>query len=139
MNKVKIKLIIFIFILPNILVAQKRVKEMVGTCSFYSDKFQGKKTSSGENYDKNLYTGAHKWLPFNTLVEVTNLKNDSCVVVRINDRGPHSKARIIDVSGIAAKKLKFEKYGITKVRLRIIGNVLNEELDKKLEPDSIKH
>ena len=88
-----------------------------GIASYYADSLDGNPTASGEPYDKNAMTAAHRTLPFGTKVEVTNLSNDKSVVVRINDRGPHTKNRIIDVSRAAAKKLDILDSGTTKVRV----------------------
>jgi len=65
-------------------------------------------------------TAAHKTLPFNTMVEVTNLKNNRKVIVRINDRGPYAKGRIIDLSYLAAKKLGYAHKGVAKLKLRVL-------------------
>jgi rare lipoprotein A len=82
---------------------------------------QGKPVFSGEKYDKNALTAAHRTLPIGTMVKVTNLKNNKSVVVKINDRGPHgSKARIIDLSGRAAQELDMIKDGTAKVRLEVL-------------------
>lgn len=90
-----------------------------GIASFYADSFHGSNTASGETYDKGALTAAHRTLPFDTKVKVTNLDNDRSVVVRINDRGPHAEGRIIDLSGAAARKLKMVETGTAKVRLEI--------------------
>ncbi len=95
--------------------------EKEGYCSFYADKFDGLPTSNGEKYNKNEYTAAHKWLPFNTLVAVFNLKTGKYVIVRINDRGPHTRNRLIDISKSAAIDLGITKLGLAKVYIRVIG------------------
>ncbi|MFA7274891.1 MAG: septal ring lytic transglycosylase RlpA family protein [Crocinitomicaceae bacterium] len=87
-----------------------------GKASFYADKFHNRHTTSGEKYDKNAYTAAHKTLPFGTILLVTNLKNDSTVLVKINDR-LGSKKRIIDLSKAAAMQLNFIRDGIANVRI----------------------
>ena len=92
-----------------------------GKASFYSRKFNGRKTTSGERVNPDVYSAAHKTLPFNTLVEVTNLHNNRSVIVRINDRGPHIKGRIIDLSRAAAKSLGIVSRGIANVKLRVVG------------------
>jgi len=92
----------------------------MGKASYYGDKFHGRKTASGEIYDHNKFTAAHPTLKFGTLVRVTNLKNDLRVTVRINDRGPFSKNRIIDLSKAAAKKLKMIEAGVVDVLVEII-------------------
>ena len=88
-----------------------------GSASYYADSLSGNPTASGEPYDKNALTAAHRTLEFDTMVQVTNLDNGKSVVVRINDRGPHAKNRIIDVSGAAAKQLGLMDSGSAKVRL----------------------
>ena len=88
-----------------------------GVASYYADSLDGNPTASGEPYDKGAMTAAHRTLPFGTQVKVTNLSNQKEVVVRVNDRGPHAKSRIIDVSGAAAKKLELMDAGTAKVRL----------------------
>jgi rare lipoprotein A len=90
-----------------------------GAASYYADSLDGNPTASGEPYDKDALTAAHHTLPFDAMVRVTNLDNDKTVVVRINDRGPHSKSRIIDVSGAAAKQLGLIDSGTAKVRLEV--------------------
>jgi rare lipoprotein A len=92
-----------------------------GKCTYYADKFQGQNTTSGEKYDKNLFTAAHRTLPFNTLLEVTNLINSKSVIVRVNDRGPGSKNLLIDLSRAAAVELDMISYGVIPVRIKYIG------------------
>lgn len=89
-----------------------------GKASYYADKFNGRKTSSGERFNNDSLTAAHKYLPFGTLVIVTNLKNDSVVVVRINDRLPKKSTRTIDLTKAAARKLNFISSGITQVYIK---------------------
>lgn len=88
-----------------------------GTASWYGGKFHGRKTASGERFNTYDLTAAHRTLPMNTLVKVTNLSNGKSVVVRINDRGPYVGKRVIDLSYSAANQLGFVKRGVTKVRL----------------------
>ena len=88
-----------------------------GLASFYADSFHGSQTASGETYDKKALTAAHKTLAFDTWVKVTNLDNGRSVKVRINDRGPFTEDRIIDLSGAAARKLKMIDTGTAKVRV----------------------
>lgn len=87
---------------------------------WYGGKFHGRKTASGERFDKNAMTAAHKKLPFGTVVRVTNLRNKRSVKVRITDRGPYSKGRIIDVSEAAARKLAMIKSGVVPVKIEVI-------------------
>jgi rare lipoprotein A len=91
-----------------------------GTASFYADEFDGKKTANGEVYDMNDLTAAHSSLPFNTLVKVTNLSNGKSVEVRINDRMPQFKGRIIDLSLAAARRIEMINTGIQEVKLEVI-------------------
>ena len=89
--------------------------------SYYADKYHGRKTSNGETFNMYDMTAAHKTLPFNTKVKVTNLSNGKSVVVRINDRGPFVKGREIDLSKAAAAKIGMIKSGTAKVSLEIVG------------------
>jgi len=92
----------------------------VGVASWYGARFHGRTTASGEPYDMHGMTAAHPSLPFGTKVRVTNLENGRSVVLRINDRGPYAKRRIIDVSRHAAEHLGFRKTGLAKVRVEVI-------------------
>ena len=83
----------------------KSLKTMEGVASYYADDFNGKKTANGETYDMYKMTAAHRTLPFNTKVRVTNLDNKRSIIVRINDRGPFKLERIIDLSLAAATQL----------------------------------
>ena len=90
-----------------------------GVASFYADSLHGEATASGEKYDQRAMTAAHRTLPFESRVKVTNLGNGKSVWVRINDRGPYAEGRIIDLSRAAAEKLRFTKEGTAQVRLDI--------------------
>ena len=101
--------------------ASTAAKEETGNAVFYSDKLIGRPLTSGEKYDRNALTAAHRTLPLGTMVRVTNLKNNKSVVVRINDRGPHGvKSDIIDLSGRAAEELDLIKGGRGKVKLEVV-------------------
>ena len=93
-----------------------------GVSSFYglNDGFDGNLTANGEVYDKDGISAAHKTLPLNSLVKVTNLENGKSVTLRINDRGPYIKGRILDCSYGAAKKLDFVNQGTTEVKVEVI-------------------
>ena len=93
-----------------------------GVASYYAHKYHGRKTASGERFDMNDMTAAHKTLPFGTRVRVTNVSNGKSVTVRINDRGPFVKGRVIDLSLAAAKKLDMVNAGLAQVRLRSAGS-----------------
>ena len=91
-----------------------------GLASYYAREFNGRKTASGERYDMHDLTAAHPNLPFDTRVRVTNLSNNQSVVVRVNDRGPYKKGRIIDVSYAAAKKIGLIGNGTAKVKVEVV-------------------
>ncbi|UCC96266.1 MAG: septal ring lytic transglycosylase RlpA family protein [Candidatus Omnitrophota bacterium] len=91
----------------------------IGWATYYGSKFHGKKTASGQQYDMSKLTAAHRRLPFGTRVKVTNLENNREIVVTINDRGPHKRGRIIDLSWMAARQLKMLKKGVAKVRIEV--------------------
>lgn len=91
-----------------------------GLAAFYHATFQGRRTASGESFDHNELTAAHKTLPFGTLVRVINLRNNQSIIVRVNDRGPMQPDRIIDVTRRAAGLLGFLQQGMTRVALEII-------------------
>lgn len=93
---------------------------LTGYCSYYADKFNGRRTASGEKYNKNLFTAAHRTLPFNTVVMVTNLRNQKQVLVKINDRGPQKRSRILDISKAAAIELDIIHSGVEKVKIEIV-------------------
>jgi rare lipoprotein A len=88
-----------------------------GKASFYADKFDGRKTASGEKFWNSKFTAAHKTLPFGTMVKVVNLDNGKTVKVRINDRGPFVEGRIIDLSKKAAHQIAIDKVGVGKVKI----------------------
>ncbi len=91
-----------------------------GIASWYGPGFHGKKTANGEDYNQNDLTAAHRTLPMPSAVRVTNLENGRSIVLRINDRGPFARGRIIDVSRRGAQLLGFEKNGVAKVRVDIL-------------------
>lgn len=92
-----------------------------GFASFYHTLFHGRRTASGETFNRHALTAAHRSLPFGTLVRVTNLRNERSVIVRVNDRGPHNRNRVIDVSPRAARELGFLAHGVTWVMVEVIG------------------
>ena len=96
-------------------------KKMKGISSWYGKKFHGSKTSNGEIYNMHARTAAHKTLPMHTMVKVTNIQNGKSTVVRINDRGPFIKGRIIDCSYVAGKELGLDRLGIAKVEIEVLG------------------
>lgn len=99
-----------------------------GLASWYGGKFHGRLTSSGEVFDTNEMTAAHRTLPFGTVVKVTNLDNGKTAVVKINDRGPFVDGRIIDLSRAAAVELGMVDSGVARVSLQILDFVSQNEL-----------
>jgi rare lipoprotein A len=97
-----------------------------GLASYYGNQFQGKRTASGEPYNKDAMTAAHKTLPIPSYVRVTNIQNGHSVIVRINDRGPFHSRRIIDLSYAAAQKLDIVKAGQQAVKV------------ERLPPDEVR-
>lgn len=117
----------------------------VGSASYYHKKFVGKKTSSGEAYDPNRYTAAHKTLPINSYALVTNMRNNKKVIVRINDRGPFTKGRIIDLSRVAANELGLIRQGMGQVKVealhvgskgKISGSAVNSLAEMAKTPEA---
>lgn len=112
------------------LAAQPRPKDRVaikklpgvqyGTASYYSNKFQGKPTASGEPYDKDKMTCAHNSLPLGTWVKVTNMRNKRSVIVEVTDRLHHKNKRVVDLSRAAAAKLGYVKRGLARVKVQVI-------------------
>lgn len=92
----------------------------MGKASYYSDRFQGSKTASGELYDRAKYTAAHRTLKFGTKIRVTNLANDKSVVVAVNDRGPFKPERVVDLSYIAAEEIGAIQSGIIDVKVEVL-------------------
>lgn len=92
-----------------------------GKVAHYGAKFNGRKTASGERFNMNAMTMAHKTLPFGTRVKVTNLANKKSVVVRVNDRGPSSPDRIGDLTTGAARKIGMTRAGVADARLEVVG------------------
>jgi rare lipoprotein A len=88
-----------------------------GRASWYGRKFHGRRTASGERYDMNALTAAHKTLPLAAYVRVTNSANSKSVVVRINDRGPYARGRVIDLSYAAARMLGLQHSGVARVKI----------------------
>lgn len=112
--------LIFLFLTTIAVAQQDSLRTETGIASFYAKKFEGRRCSSGEIFHNDSLTAAHKSLAFGTLVKVTNLKNDSVVTVKINDRLPKKSKRKIDLTRRAAKQLNFIPAGLTKVRIEIV-------------------
>jgi rare lipoprotein A len=93
----------------------------VGVASYYAAKFENRKTANGERFKADGLTAAHRTLPIGTMVRVTNLRNHRSVVVRINDRGPFSHKRIIDLSPAAARELGIRDQGLMRVKIEALS------------------
>ena len=115
-----------------------------GIASFYHDKFEGRKTATGEIFDNDLFTAASNTLKLGSFVKVTNLSNMEVVYVKINDRMAATNHRIIDLASIAAKKLAFHKKGITKVKVEVVPSeegkkgILAQSVSKKFKSSMLK-
>lgn len=111
---------IFVVLLCSLLCfssCSRRITEN-GKASYYADKFEGRKTASGETFRQNGLTAAHRTLPFGTKVTVINISNGKSVKVRINDRGPFSQGRVIDLSKKAAKRIGMLTTGVAVVEVK---------------------
>ena len=108
------------------------------TASYYAEDFHGKKTSNGERFNMNNFTCAHKSLPFNTILKVTNLVNGKTCEVRVNDRGPFVLNREIDLSKAAAIKLGMIGSGTTKVKLEIVKKGANTKVSQQTAASAAK-
>lgn len=103
-----------------VLVAQQAAGSQYGIASWYGPGFAGRRSASGEIFDPNQLTAAHRTLPFGTVVRVTNVNNGRSVVVRINDRGPYVGNRIIDLSAAAANAIGIINSGVGQVQMQIL-------------------
>ena len=102
----------------------------VGTASWYGPRFHGRATANGEIFDRTALTAAHPTLPLPSYVRVTNLDNDRSVVLRVNDRGPYVRRRLIDVSERAAEILQFKRSGMAPVRVEYVGRAPDSPADQ---------
>ena len=93
----------------------------VGVASYYAAKFENRKTADGERFKSDGFTAAHRTLPLGTMVRVTNLENHRSVIVRVNDRGPFARKRIIDLSPAAARALGIRNQGLMRVRIEVVS------------------
>lgn len=103
-------------------------KIQYGVASFYHNKFQGRKTATGELFDQQKMTAAHNSVPLGTWVKVTSVRNGKWVVVRVNDRLHHKNPRLVDLSKTAAEKLGYVGRGITRVKVEVLGKKKPKEL-----------
>lgn len=106
-----------------LLVSQLTLSQtQTGKASFYGDKFEGRQTASGEIYKHNLPTAAHRKLPFGTKIKVTNLQTDKSAIVKINDRGPFIRGRIVDLSQSVANYLGILESGVSEVKIEVLAD-----------------
>ncbi|QEC53174.1 rare lipoprotein A [Anseongella ginsenosidimutans] len=121
--------LIVCFLVLSFLSANAQLEKERGVASYYGKRFDGKRTASGEIFDKEKMTAAHRTLPFGTIVKVTREDNGSFVYVRINDRGPFSRNRLIDLSRKAAEKLGIIQRGHEHVLMEVMREeIFPEEL-----------
>ena len=109
--------------------AATRVVDQVGLASWYGNQEQGRLTASGQRFDSRKLTAAHRTLPLDTKVKVTNLENGKSVEVKVNDRGPYIPGRVLDLSTEAAKLLGMEKEGLALVRIEVLPYQLAEAVN----------
>ena len=103
-------------------VTEKRSFAQVGLASWYGSRSHGRRTASGQPFDSTALTAAHRTLPFGTVIRVTNLKTGKVVKVRVNDRGPFARRRIVDLSAAAGNLLDIRKHGVVPVRLEVFAS-----------------
>lgn len=135
-HKTFVLVLIFIFWTPVFFFAE--VYKSGVTASYYAEDFHGKKTSNGERFNMNDFTCAHKSLPFNTILKVTNLANGKTCEVRVNDRGPFVLNREIDLSKAAATKLGMIGSGTTKVKLEIVKKGADTKISQQTAASATK-
>jgi len=128
----KTTLFITILLFPLSLTARAQTLQTFrGVASYYSSRMHGHMTASGEKYDVNAYTCAHRTLPFGTILRVTNLRNDSVVLVKVNDRGPYGRGRVVDLSNAAARQLDILRHGIANVKVEVLPSEFEIWLERK--------
>ena len=115
----------FLILLLGIMISISINAQKLHKISYYSNKFNGRHTTSGQKYDSEKYTCAHRTYPFGTLLKIRNPKNDKEVIVVVNDRGPHVKGIYLDLSYNAAKELNIIKKGIAKVEVTVVDSLEN--------------
>ncbi len=121
MTKKSLLLILFFTLLLPLSTNGSEGYPEYGKASWYGGKFHGKRTASGERFNKYEFTAAHRKLPFGTIIRVTNISNGKEVYVRVNDRGPFVKGRILDLSLASAEALHFNRRGVIRVKIEIIS------------------
>jgi rare lipoprotein A len=128
----KLLLLVVVYLISGCAATRGTVID-TGTASWYGPNFHGKTTANGETYDQNALTAAHRTLPFNTVVKVTNLDNGKSVRVRINDRGPYVGNRVIDLSFAAAKEIDMIISGLARVKVELVKS--EEPVSRRQGPE----
>lgn len=105
--------------------------QLEGKAAYYSNRFNGRKTASGQRFNNAAMTTAHNTLPFGTRVKVTNTKNNKSVVVRVNDRGPSTPGRVFDLTRAAAGKLGYVRAGLADVKAEVVAQPAMKSAKKK--------
>lgn len=119
---ISVLLVLSVFAQDTLKSAPVKPKVLYGTASFYSNKFNGRKTASGEIFRQEKMTAACNVLPLGTWIRVTNLRNKRTVVVKVNDRLHLKMKRVVDLTRSAAQKLGFINSGVTRVKVEVLGN-----------------
>lgn len=124
MKALRLLVVLSFFIYPLLAHASysvdSKIRSQQGIASWYGDNLKNRPTASGEPFDPKKLTAAHPSLPFGTYVKVTNMRNQRTVIVRINDRGPYSGKRIIDLSRAAAEKIGLRRAGVGSVKIQVL-------------------
>ena len=135
MKKIYLFLLLFACFFSNIFTI--KAQNATGMASYYADQFNGRKTASGEIFDNNKMTAAHRTLRFGTMIKVTNLANNKSVLVRVNDRGPYAHNRLIDLSRNAASQIGMVLSGTARVRVEVLENGKVVETIKPKDKDKL--
>ncbi len=131
--KLKSLLLLLSLTLFPLLTRAQDLSVIDGKATYYGNRAHGRRTASGERYDKDALVCAHRTLPFGTLVRVTNLNNQRQVVVRVIDRGPFAVGRVIDLSTAAARHLDMLRAGVVPVHLEVVSNSLSTSSPRALQ------
>ncbi|MDX2071728.1 MAG: septal ring lytic transglycosylase RlpA family protein [Haliscomenobacter sp.] len=129
--------ITFAFLLVLSLCASVLSAQEFGYASYYSDEYHGSETAYGELYDRNKMTAAHKMHPLGTRLRVTRLDTKKSVIVRVNDRGPYLKGRIVELSYVAAKQLGMLSDGPVEVKVEVLGQEVAQKEEPKTAPIAV--
>jgi rare lipoprotein A len=139
-HRILILMLLAFALMPDAFAQLSLGKTETGRASYYSSRFHGRKTSFGEVHKSSELSAAHRSYPHNTMLEVTNLDNDKKVIVRVNDRGPYSHNRLVDISKEAAKMIGILAKGVCNVSIRVVGmeGMVLLDKDEEIDPKSGK-